>query len=823
MAAVMGHDVIRINDPSRGSTSYSLVQDQLCENSIRPKLHVTDETCFKRAGQVTTTEDCRVTYGTAENSLDVVFRFFYPALNSSMALTVPKDSKDYKMDPVSCLQRQRPVSDTHLPQELFAQQKAPEIKELVMRQMKEVQGDPKDEWWHVLVEQREAAKKRKEDEDAFKMLSKEFKTYGSITKLAARLVRDSPVHEQNDLEDAHSPSSGNTITKRLNTKLALCPDPAGPEDQAMLLEIVRIKSKKKKRKPRSKKKSTVKNTMGAATTRNESEEQTLRPQDFPSRGEALSSEPSPFVFEFEKDAGKDELADEDKKVSDNKFALTIYTGDRSRYKGKNHQTGTRAMDHLEEHRDRGHDTSRDAIMSRLKSDAPPMSLEAARSKRATLKRERSSSIHFLRQRTISRESSVSGSLPSSPRNYSVSKKDLATLENVTEATKALERSPPSIALDRAVETSALAAASSADETGWQTVSNQKHKRHYSETISGERLRACQLIETTKERQLEDGAQSTRVGEAWLPRDGAATTSSPASQLEINQQGISRPESAAMLSDPISAFGVRHGCEEKLPSRGLQAKNDTASTNMSIHLEEQGCNDTQITTMNEIVDNLSDKSAITDESKRLKMVITAWQDQPDNEVESPTVPQMSLIDSSSHSDNTRARVFQNATSSVLQQPDNDTDVLNGGYSPDRQIFPGDSCMSAASNKVQRDRGTPPYLCRCRMADGSHTVINYDSSLNRLIIHPALNARPDLRNNPYHPDYLPPLSLRRRPASNVLDSWVPLQVTRRHGPLVPHDTRRVEAACLPVILAIFEEMLCAAVAYVRVRSTAIAYEC
>jgi len=87
----------------RTGTGYSLTHNQLCESFVDSNTRLVGTKFFQpeKPSIITTTSDCQVTFGPLLKPLAVLFSFYFPDLNASMGIIVPKDSEEYKLEPVS--------------------------------------------------------------------------------------------------------------------------------------------------------------------------------------------------------------------------------------------------------------------------------------------------------------------------------------------------------------------------------------------------------------------------------------------------------------------------------------------------------------------------------------------------------------------------------------------------------------------------------------------------------------------------------------------------------------------------------------------------
>jgi len=661
-------------------------------------------------------------------------------------------------------------------QELFVQQKAPVVKESLKIHMSEASRDPKDEWWHIIVEVREGAKKRNADEAVLKLLQEGIQSYDGFTQIAARMVGNAALDNREALEE-HSMSSSKTSRRGKAESKSLESDESTQGKGKAKLTLLEEPAKgppKKKHKTKSKKKSNVKRPSATFITPDESKEHWESQHGESPKGETSPSEVPPFTFDFEDKSSKERFVDNETKGSENNDApLPLDAKDDSKGKGKRHPKGAKSIT-LVGYEISTPDSNRDAAVERLKSEALPMSLEDARGKRTTLRKERSDSIQFLRQRTFSRGSSVSGSRPPSPPQRGLALKlDISLLEDVEEApnpTKAGSSSPT-------LGVAATAETSSADGGDWQTVINQKYKKHQNKATTKDEYETAHLNPSAKDRPTEIVATSSDRDSTPLSSKGPSTTSNVTAQAPDLDLVAASFKSAAVspISEPKVSENTTTDEHDKnsqgpaeiccppyrppLPSRNLHAQNPeiweaTKAGEASMSSQEQASEDEEIALAAKPVDDLSDKEGTLKEAEELRKATNAWKDQSDDEIEDTTDRQRLLRDPLFHSENNEAYVFRDRPFVVPPQLESEENIRSGTCFPHLQIFLGDPYTGGVPDQMRRDPATPPLICKCAPYKGNHALVEYEPSIHRMVIHPMPNPRPDHRNNPYHPDYLPP---------------------------------------------------------------------
>lgn len=387
---------------------------------------------------------------------------------------------------------------THCVQELFAREKASEIRELVLKQMSAEAEEPK-EWWRVLVEVREAEKKRK-------------------------------MALQEDLVGAVERAEG--------------------DNKGKLEELAVVESTKKKKSRSKKKKSTAKATTNATTLLEEPEERDDNQAAESSKRVTPISDASPFAFEFQDESSSHSLVIAGTEVFENTAAAsTVNVESDPQPGGKRHRKGSKSMTQLKVDELLIRDDSRDAAVERLKAEAPPISLEVAREKRTALRRERSGTIHFLRQRTLSRGSSVSASRPASPPHHdSAPDTDKPRLEEVTEVTRRLTSDSAIPKVNTTTHTSAHNETLPATAEHWQTATKQRRKKQQRDQVVVDSERSVQIQPSSREKQPNAVAKSLNQDHI-TPSGGPTTTLRITAQPQKVDQVVTSPELAEISTDP----------------------------------------------------------------------------------------------------------------------------------------------------------------------------------------------------------------------------------------------------------------------------------
>lgn len=382
-------------------------------------------------------------------------------------------------------------------QELFAREKAPEIRELVLKQMSEEAQEPK-EWWRVLVDVREAEKKRK------------------------MALREDPVD---------APGRAECDKK---------------EEEVVVVEpIKKTKSRSKKRKSKAKR---TANAIGAPE---EAKQYGDNNAGESSTRVTSTGNSSPFTFNFEVESHPHRLTIEGTGCSEHTMAAsTVNAISNPQLGGKRHRKGSKSMSELKANENPMQDNSRDAAVERLKAEALPVSLEVARQQHTTMRRERSGKVQFLRQRTLSRGSSVVGSRPTTPP-YRDSAPDMddARLEEITEVGRPLTSETILPVSNATAGASAHKEAFSATEKKWQLVRQQKRKKQQSDQLAAVRPGPAQSKPSRTEKQLKAAAKSPNGDHARINMKGSATASSIITQAKTLDQVVVPPKPAAVVPDP----------------------------------------------------------------------------------------------------------------------------------------------------------------------------------------------------------------------------------------------------------------------------------
>ncbi|KAI9875818.1 MAG: hypothetical protein M1830_007951 [Pleopsidium flavum] len=714
---------------SRTGTSYSLTHDQLCESFIESDTRVVRRD-LKPTITTTTNSDCQVTFGPLLEPVGVLFTFYFPDLDASRMIPVLRDSEEYKKDP-----------------KLFVQQKAPVIKESIKNQMSEEPRDPKDEWWHILVEVREEAKKRRADEAVLKALREGFENCEGFTKLAARMVGNAALGNREAVED-HELSSSRSSQKWIATSKTLendeCTQGKGKARLSMLEEGAKGPRKKK-----NKTKSGKRHTDAVVTLDDFNEHRKSQPGQS-SKGETSA----PFAFDFETESIKDRMSHGKPRAPDHDDApLTVDGNDDSKSQRKRHSKGAKSMT-LTGYEITSTDSNRDAAVERLKKEALPMSLEDARGKRTTLRKERSDSVQFLRQRTFSRGSSVSGSRPPSPLQRDPALKlDVGLLEDVEEVPNPTKAGFSGLTLGVA----ATAEVSSADEGDWQTVNNQKHKKQTNmataKDMYGTALRnTSPEISSTEIVATSSDRDSTPLSSMVSPTSSSVTVQAPAVDLVASSTKSAGISTISELRVSESATSDEHG--ENLHVQNLKNCEVTTAGEAFMSTQKRTSDHERIAFAAKPVSGLSEKEGTLDKAEELRKVTNAWKDQSDDEFEDTTDRQRLLRDPLFHSENNEAYVFRDRLFLVPPQLESEENIRTGTCFPHIQIFLGNPYTGELPEQIRRDPATPPLICKCSLNNGNHALVAYEPSIHRMVIHAMLNPRPDHRNNPFHPDYLPP---------------------------------------------------------------------
>ncbi len=410
----------------------------------------------------------------------------------------------------------------------------------MLQQMSEEGPEPK-EWWRVLVEVREAEKKRK------MALRKE-------TLDAVNRVKD---YKKDELEN-----------------------------------LVVVKPAKKNRSRSKKKKCPAESTTKAAGILEESEQNEDYSAGASSKRVTSNTDPSPFTFAFKDDSSSHGLAMKGTGYSEHTMAASNVSAiSNAQPGGKRHRKASKSMTQLKVNDTSNKDDSRDAAVERLKAEDPPVSLEVAREKRTTLRRERSLKIQFLRQRTLSRGSSVAGSRPATPPyRDSAPDADIAQLEEVIEASKLLGSKTKLPELSTTASASAHKETFSATEQQWQIVTQQRRKKQQSDQVAANRSGPVRMKPSGIEKQPKAVAKASNRGRATKNLEGGPTISSLTTQVEKLDQVVAPPKSATVSPNPnirLSYIGaVRKADENVSPQRlpktdiTITVGNSKGSTNKS---------------------------------------------------------------------------------------------------------------------------------------------------------------------------------------------------------------------------------------------------
>ena len=465
------------------------------------------------------TGNCQVSIGAHLTESFVVFKFYFPDLNGAMDVVVSRGSELSKGDPVS-LQSQVDTSlYTHCMQELFAREKAPEIRELVLKQMGEEAPDP-NEWWRVLVEVREAEKKRK-------------------------IARP-----EGPLKDA-ARTDGST------------------QEELKLVEPT-----KKKRSKSKKKKSRVKETTKTTTALEKAEEFEGIGAGESSKRITSDADLSPFTFAFEDDSKSRCLVMEGRETLKNTMtASTVNAVSNPQPGGKRHRKGSKSMAQIGANEALNPDSSRDVAIERLKAEALPVSLEVALERRRTLRRERTGTIQFLRECTLSRGSSVLGSRPASPPYRGTAPDiDIARLDKVTETDGPLTPKSAIPEANRTPSASAQKETCSAREKEWQTAMQQRMRKPQSDLLAAKRSGSVRIKPSRTEKQSKVDAKSSRRDRATIDVGESETSSKSTTQAEKLDQVFSPPNLAAVSPNTnlrLSYVFPVHKADETLSQQRLQ--------------------------------------------------------------------------------------------------------------------------------------------------------------------------------------------------------------------------------------------------------------
>ena len=625
---------------------------------------------------------------------------------------------------------------------------------MVIRDMSEAAQGPKD-WWQVLVDVREA-EKRKSEEATFMALRKQLEDSDNFAASPGRVIGEAVSKNQKAIKGGRQIGSSNT-SGSWNTEMEPdnCAELLKGDNQAMLEENTKVPQKKKKNKLKSKKKKKdyVGTTISVVNTSAGSDEHGEPQFRESSKREVVPFEPSVFTFDLKDEPNKDPNEDcssgKDMKVEvDNTSSPTVDADSGPQQKGKCHRRVSKSVAQAKVHEEL-HDSSRNAAVERLRGEALPMSLEDARGKRTTLREERSASIQFLRQRTLSRGSSVSGSRPASPpQRDSRPKVDMILLEDVDKITHSpTSQRNPSVTTEVAPP----------DEGHWQTVTKQKPKKQPNNKSMANKQGVPRMKTSRKDRQSEVVANfSAREQPSKASRTSLATVS----QGVNLGQAVASSRLVETLSDQgpkIPQQAKMDRAEGNIPSQGRPNAAATAPRNGLGVIEELTLEDLEDPMHTEPIYPVSDNTARLTGSEMLIRAINAWQDQSDNEFENTTDRQALLRDPLFHSANNEAYVFHDRPFVVPAHLVNEDNLRNGTCFPNLQILLGDPYTGEIPEQVWLDPATPPRLCKCTVLEGNRALVNYEPSIHRMIIHPMMNPRPDHRNNPYHPDFLPPSKL------------------------------------------------------------------
>lgn len=634
-------------------------------------------------------------------------------------------------------------------QELFVREKAPEIKKLVLTQMSEEAQEPK-EWWRVLVEVREAEKKRK-------MALQEARIEGS------------------------------------------------KEEE---LAVVEATTKNKSRSKRMKKKSKAERTTNEIGGLEESEG-----YGDPHAGESstrvtTATDAFPFTFDFKNDSNGNCLIMEATGSEHTTAASPVSAVIDSQPGGKRHRKGSKSMTQLKVNEIPDQDDSRDAAVERLKAEALPVSLEVAREERTTLRRERSVKIQFLRQRTLSRGSSVAGSGPPTP-SYRDSPPDMgiAPLEEVIEASKPLAKKSTIPKLYTITSASAHKETFSATTEQQQAVKQQKRKKHKNDLVPTNRPATSRIKSSRIEKQPEAVTKSSNQNHVITHAQGSATTSRVHTQVDNSDQVVTSAKLATLSPDPnfqLPYINAVLKADENYAQEGLHNTDSSITTFDGSQKSEDRTNVTAASpnpalkkshhASPHIADdspspvqkrksknktpkdspvpmertlNSAESSVTTDpcywrrdedrkstDTDRLEKATAAWQDQSDDEVGNNTNYQFPLRDPLFYSVNNEAYFFRDRPFVVPPELESEENTQNGTCFPEIPPLLGNPYTGKL---LEQAPSTPPLICRCKLHCANQALIDYNPSVHRVIIHPSLHPLPDLRNDPYHPDWLPPFKL------------------------------------------------------------------
>lgn len=337
-------------------------------------------------------------------------------------------------------------------------------------------------------------------------------------------------------------------------KMALREDPVDAPGRAegdKKEEVVVVEPIKKTKSRSKKRKSKAKRTANATGAPEEAEQYRDNNVGESSTRVTSTGNSCPFTFDFEVESHRHRLAIEGTGCSEHTTAAsTVNAVSSPQLGGKRHRKGSKSMSQLKANENPMQDNSRDAAVERLKAEALPVSLEAAREKRTTLRRERSGTIQFLRQRTFSRGSSVAGSRPATPP-YRDSAPDMddARLEEITEVGRPLTSETNLPVLNATASTSAHKEASSGTEKKWQIVRQQRPKKQQSDQLAAVRPGPAQSKPSRTEKQPKAAAKSPNRDHARINMEGSATASSIITQAKTLDQVVVSPKAAVVVPDP----------------------------------------------------------------------------------------------------------------------------------------------------------------------------------------------------------------------------------------------------------------------------------
>lgn len=618
---------------------------------------------------------------------------------------------------------------------------------------------PKDEWWHIIVKVREEEKKRRAEEEILKAVQKQIGEYDDFTQIAAHLVGDAALGKHRNLEDCSNTSTWFNRMWNLKSESSDNAERVQTKDKTSQIEAEEaVKAPSKKRnKAKAKNKTNAKRTARAATTGNDLGEGGESHPGEPSPGEGSSSQASPFTFDFQRKSSR-EISQEDSEVhGSNNPSLTVGADQVSEKKSKSHTKGAKSMSLAEAHKAPVTDVNRDAAVDRLKREPLPMSLEEARGKRNTIRKHRSDSIQFLRERTFSRGSSVSGSRPPSPPQRDLALKvDHVSLEDVEEAPDT-----PGVGFDKpTADNLASVGTVSGGDSAWQTVSNHKHKKQQKLPTGKTKHGKARLKRSTNNRPTAIRLSASEVHTTDLHPKESSTTLVSAARTPVLGLEVAPTQTTAVspsLEFKVPEHITSDGHEGSLQDWEYKTSEIGTANKSSVSSPGENFEDQEIGSAVGPADDLSIKGETLEQFEHLDeftQATNAWKDQSDEETENTPDRQRVPRDPLPHSENNEAYVFHDRPFLVPPQLSSEDNVRNGTCFPHLKIFLGNPDTGQIPDQVRRDPATPPLICKCARFTGNHAVVEYDARIHRMVIHPMPNPRPDHRNNPYHPDYLPP---------------------------------------------------------------------